>query len=177
MRVGGSIHLPPLALTLARRERFDESLALLTLERHALSASATLEVLCEIAAMRERWDEAAELVAAAREEAEIGEQLALPLFADRLEGRAARANGDAAAAAALFSRSATGFGTLGARWEEAWSRLLLAEVVEAPQAERELAAALTVFESLGSVAEAARAGSLPAVYRAGRSTTTEVSST
>jgi DNA-binding SARP family transcriptional activator/class 3 adenylate cyclase len=177
MRVGGSIHLPPLALTLARRGRFDESLELLTLQRHALSASATLEVLCEIAAMRERWDEAADLVAAAREEAEIGEQLALPLYADRLEGRAARVGGDAAAAAALLGRSAAGFAALGARWEQAWSRLLLAEVVETPQAERELAAALAVFELLGSGAEAERARALPPVYRAGRSTTTEVSST
>src|SRR5262249_42718333 len=104
-------------------------------------------------------------------------QLALPLYADRLEGRAARTSGDAAAASELLGRSAAGFATLGAIWEEAWSRLLLAEVVEPSEAERELAAALAVFESLGWVAEAERARALPAVYRAGRSTTTGVSST
>src|SRR5262249_25664353 len=145
--------------------------------RRGLSARGTLEVLCEIAAMRERWDEAAGLVAAAREEAEIGEQLALPLYADRLEGRAARTSGDGAAASELLGRSAAGFATLGARWEAAWSRLVLAGVVGPPEAERELAAALALFESLGSVAEVERARTLPAVYRAGRSTTTEVSST
>jgi hypothetical protein len=164
-RVGGSIHLPPLALVLARRERFAEALDLIPLEPRGLSASATLEALCEITAARGRWDEAAELVAAAREEASVGEQLALPLHADRLEGRAAGANGDAAAAVELLGRSAAGFAAIGARWEEAWSRLLLAEV-DSSAAERQLAAALPVFEELGSVREAERARSLLAVYPA-----------
>ena len=74
--------------------------------RGARSAGVTLEALCEIAAARERWDEAAGLVAAAREEAEVGEQLSLPLFADRLEGRAAGAGGDMVTAAWLLDRSA-----------------------------------------------------------------------
>jgi class 3 adenylate cyclase/DNA-binding SARP family transcriptional activator len=176
-RVGGSIHLPPLALVLARQGRFDEALALIPLVPQSLSAGATLEALCEIAAARGRWDEAAELVAAAREEAVVGEQLALPLYADRLEGRAAGASGDAATAAELLGRSAAGFAAIGARWEEAWSRLLVAEVVERPRAERELAAALPVFEELGSVQEAERARALPAVYPAGRSSATGVRST
>jgi hypothetical protein len=157
--VGGSIHLTPLALVLARQGRFDEALALIPFATRTLAAGATLEARCEIAAARERWDEAAELVAAARDETEVGEQLALPLFADRLEGRAAFARGDAVEAAALLVRSAEGFAALGARWEEAWSRLLLAEAVagcERGRAERELAGALPLFEELGSVHETER---------------------
>jgi hypothetical protein len=176
-RVGGSIHLPPLALALARHGRYEEALALLPLVPRSLSAGAAVEALCEIAAARERWDEAAGLVATAREEAEVGEHLALPLHADRLEGRAASASGDAARAAELLARSAAGFAVVGARWEEAWSRLLLAEVVERPRAERELAAALPVFEELCSVLEAERARALLAVYPADRSGATGVRST
>jgi class 3 adenylate cyclase/DNA-binding SARP family transcriptional activator len=159
-REGGSIHLPPLALALARRGRFEEGLALIPFVPRSLAAGATLEVLCEIAAARGRWDEAAELEAAARAEAEVGEQLTLPLHADRLAGRAASENGNAAAGAELFARSAEGFAALGARWEEACSRLLLAEVADRPRAERELGAALPVFEELGSVLEAERARAL-----------------
>ncbi len=160
---GRSIHMPPLALALARRGRFDEALALVPPVPRSVSAGVTLEALCEIAAARERWDEAARLVAAAREEAEVGEQLSLPLFADRLEGRAVAANGDPTRAAELLGRSAEGFAALEATWAEAWSRLLLAEALlstDRPAAERELTAALPVFERLSSVQEAERAHAL-----------------
>ncbi|MET1008675.1 MAG: BTAD domain-containing putative transcriptional regulator [Gaiellaceae bacterium] len=155
-----SVHLAPLALVLARRGRFDEALALIPLVARSNSAGGRLEALCEIAAARERWGEAARLVAAAREEAEVGEQPSLPLFADRLEGRTAGAGGHVTAAAELLGRSAEGFAALEAPWEEAWSRLLLAEAVvgtDRRTAERELRAALPVFERLGSVREAERA--------------------
>ncbi len=157
---GCSIHLPPLALALARRGLFEEGLALIPFEPQSVSSGAALEVLCEIAAARGRWDEAAELAATARAEAEVGHQLALPLYADRLAGRAASEKGDSQAGVELIARSADGFAALGARWEEAWSRLLLAEVADGPRAERELAAALPVFEELGSVLEAERARAL-----------------
>ncbi|MET0937805.1 MAG: adenylate/guanylate cyclase domain-containing protein [Gaiellaceae bacterium] len=161
--LGGFLQAPLLALALARRRRFDEALALLPLVPRSGSAGVTLEVLCEIAAARERWDEAAGLAAAAREEAEFGELLSLPLFADRLEGRTAAAAGDPIQATELLGRSAEGFAALEARWEEAWSRLLLAEAIVASdsrRAERELAAALPVFEELRSVWEAERARAL-----------------
>jgi class 3 adenylate cyclase/DNA-binding SARP family transcriptional activator len=160
---GRSIHLPPLALALARRERLDEALALIEGVPVPASRWVTLEARCELTALRERWDEAAELVTAARAEAEIGEQLTLPLFADRLEGRAAHVAGDLQRAVELLGQSAEGFAALEARWEEAWSRLLLAEVLagsERGRAEQELAAALPVFETLGSVQETARARAL-----------------
>jgi hypothetical protein len=59
--------------------------------------------------------------------------------------------------ARLLRRSAEGFAALEARWEEAWSRLLLGEVLahtDSKAAEVELGAALPVFERLGSVREA-----------------------
>ncbi len=129
------------------------------------STGVTLEALCEIAALRERWEEAPGLVAAAREEAENAEDPSLRLFADRLDGRAAGVRGDVAHAANLLARSADGFAGLVAPWEEAWSRLLLAEVVarsDPQRADRELAVALPVFERLGSVQEAERARALRA---------------
>jgi hypothetical protein len=162
----GSIYLAPLALTLARRGRFDEALTQIPFFPRTVSAGVTLEALCEVTAARERWDEAAWVVAAAREEAEVGEQLSLPLFADRLEGRAAGAAGDVAEGARLLERSAEGFAALEAPWEEAWSRLLLAELVvgsDVRRAEQELARALPVFERLGSVREIDRARALLAV--------------
>jgi class 3 adenylate cyclase len=157
---GPSIHLPPLALTLARRRRFDEAMALVPLVPRSAGAGVVLEALCELVAALERWDDAAGLVEAAREEAEAGDLLTLPPVVDRLEGRAAAAQGDAAEAAALLGRSAAGFAELEARWEEAFSRLLLAEALaggDRPGAERQLRTALPVFEQLGSVVEAERA--------------------
>jgi hypothetical protein len=105
-------------------------------------------------------------VTAARDEAQVGQQLTLPLFADRLEGRAAGAAGDVVKAARLLERSAEGFAALEAVWEEAWSRLLLAQLVagsDAQRAEQELARALPVFERLGSVGEVEHARALLAV--------------
>jgi hypothetical protein len=151
------------AALLAWRGEFDEALSIVPFVPRSATAGPTLWVMCEIAAARARWDDAPELVAWAREEAAHGEQLWLPLSADRLEGRAAAAAGDPAGAAQLLARAAEGFATLEARWEEAWSRLLLAEVVlptDRPRAESELAAALPVFERLSSVRELERARAL-----------------
>ena len=105
---GGAQQAPPLALALARRGRFDEALDLIPLVLRDWSTGVTLEALCEIAALRERWDDAPELVAAAREEAEIAEDPSLRLFADRLDGRAAGVSGDLAHAATSSPGPPTG---------------------------------------------------------------------
>jgi class 3 adenylate cyclase/tetratricopeptide (TPR) repeat protein len=155
-----SVHAQPLSLALAHRGLFEEAVAVCPLIPHTQGSGLTLQVLCEIVAAQENWDEASGVVAAAREEAEIGEQLSLPLYADRLEGRMAAAAGDVEQAAVLLRRSADGFAGLGARWEEACSRLLLAEVLvdgDTRRAEPEVTAAHHVFEQLGSVQEAERA--------------------
>jgi hypothetical protein len=47
---GASIHLGPLARTLASRGRFDEALAVIPLVPRSSTAGVTLEALCEIAA-------------------------------------------------------------------------------------------------------------------------------
>ena len=154
------VHAPAFALVLAHQGLFEEAVALCPLTRHAMGAGTTLQVLCEIVAAQGSWDDAPRIVAAARAEAEIGEQLSVPLHADRLEGRAAAAAGNAEQAVLLLRRSAAGFAELGARWEEAWSRLLLAEVLvdsDSQEAGRELEPALSVFEELRSVREAERA--------------------
>ena len=108
----GAQQAPPLALALARRGRFDEALDLIPLVLREWSTGVTLEALCEIAALRERWDDAVGLVAAARGEAEFAEDPSLRSFADRLDGRAAGVRGDVANAANLLARSADGFAEL-----------------------------------------------------------------
>jgi hypothetical protein len=129
-----SVSAPLLARVLAFQERYDEAVALCRYIPRTQNAAVVLETLCEIAGLRDDWDGAHELVAQARAEAEHGELLALRFYADRLEGRAA-------ASVPLLRRSAEGFAALGARWEEARSRLLLAELLsteEPSRAEREL---------------------------------------
>ena len=129
-----------------------------------LQAPPTLEALCEIVAAQENWAVAREVVASARRQADISEALALPLFADRLEGRLAAAEGEPIRAAQLLRRSATGFARLGALWEEAWSRQLLAEALiqlsEEQEDRSERDAARAVFERVGSVEEYERATAL-----------------
>lgn len=75
---------------------------------------------------------------------------------------AARDGRDRAGGRAL-ERSASGFAALEARWEEAWSRLLLAELLvgsDRARAEHDVAAALPVFDQVHSVREAERARAL-----------------
>jgi hypothetical protein len=159
----GSLHSATLARVLGRRGRFDEAVGITPLVRDTENACVALEALCEVTAERRRWEDAPALVAAAREESEAGELLSLPCFADRLEGRFTAATGDATRAAELLRRSADGFAKLGARWEEAFSRLLLVEVLVAGDgltAQRELGQAPAVFEQLRSVKEAERARTL-----------------
>ena len=127
-------------------------------------APPTVEALCEIVAAHEDWTLAPEVLGFARRQAEISEAVALPLFADRLEGRLAASEGDLTGAARLLRRSAGGFAELGALWEEAWSRQLLAEVLiqlsDEQEAWRERNAARVIFDRLGSVKECERATAL-----------------
>ena len=156
----------PLALAaraLAHRGRPADARALLE-TAGSLQAPPTHEALCEIVAAEEDWTAAPEVLTSARRQAELSEVIALPLFADRVEGRLVAAEGDPAEAAVLLRRSAAGFAELGASWEEAWSRQLLAGVLvqlsDEDGARRELDSARVVFERLGSVEELERATSL-----------------
>jgi tetratricopeptide (TPR) repeat protein len=106
-----------------------------------------LEALCEHAAAAEDWEQARVLVQRAREESETTGLLALPSFADRLDGQMQRDP-------SLLRRSAEGFARLGAPWEEAWSRLQLAELTGKAA---DLGNAVETFERLGSRKELERA--------------------
>ena len=68
-------HTPALAVAMARRGRVAEALPLIPLIPHSSTASRFLEARCEIATLEGDMGQAAELVAAARAEAEFGGQL------------------------------------------------------------------------------------------------------
>jgi hypothetical protein len=88
-----------------------------------------LEALCEIAGDSDDLSEAQTALGSARVESGKGLQ-ALPRFADRVEGRINARRGDLGAAEKWLMRSVEGFSGLEAGWEEAYSRLLLAEVLD-----------------------------------------------
>jgi hypothetical protein len=90
-------------------------------------------------------------------------------MADRLEGRAALAAGDADRAVELLARARDGLAGLGARWEAACTELPLAESLlqagRRGEAAELLPAALALFDQLGSVLELARTRELLAKLR------------
>jgi len=145
-----------LARTLAYQGNADEARDLLPLAERNMSSGALLETLCDVVAEQRDWDAGQAILVRAREEAADCELLALPFFADRLEGRM-RSDPD------RLRRSAEGFASLGAPWEEALSRLLLAELTGDHE---EASRAFPVFERLGSVQEIERARELLATRRA-----------
>jgi class 3 adenylate cyclase/tetratricopeptide (TPR) repeat protein len=160
------------ALTLARRGDFDEARAWLERLRWREGTGLKLEALCDLVAEEERWDEAPQVVQEAREHAAWAGLLALPCFADRLEGRAALASGDPEGAIRALERACDGFSRLEARWERACAELSLAEAQlvagREPQARRRLESALVVFEGLSSQRELERSRGCLAASRGGR---------
>jgi class 3 adenylate cyclase/tetratricopeptide (TPR) repeat protein len=151
--------VPWLARVAARRGSEDEALGALATEgvaRH-MAGAAILEAKCDVVGELELWDLAEDAVADARAFAELALVEALPLHADRLEGRAAHAGGNSALAVETLTRARSGFAALGARWEEALASLWLAEAFLAAGARSEARvaaeAARDVFEALRSVRE------------------------
>jgi hypothetical protein len=123
---------PWLAVREALRGRPDDALHLID---HALSDPSwanrglLLAARCDCLAGSEEPDakEVATAVREARDHAAEAGLMALLLYADRLEGRAALSDGDAGRAAGLLARAEEGFAGLGARWEAARTGLLLAD--------------------------------------------------
>lgn len=154
-----SINVGPLgARALAHMGLIEEAWDWIDLSRRMYRA-AHLEAACEVVAAEQDWERASDIIQQARRETADCGLLALGSFADRLEGRRLVAAADAERAATLLSRSAEGFAQIGAPWEEAFSRLLLAESVAASdedEAGRQVLRAAPVFERLGSVQELAR---------------------
>ena len=101
---GGSIHLPPLALALARRGRFDEALgadparAAESERRRDARGAVRDRGRARAAGTRPRG-----LVAAARDEAEVGEQLVAAPLRRPARGPGAAAAGDVARAVELLA--------------------------------------------------------------------------
>ena len=95
------------------------------------------------------------LVADMRRHAEATGASSLVPFADRLEGRAASAAGDAASAVTLFERARTAFDELGCPWERALTELdlgsALRESGRADDATAALVNSRTTFEELRAV--------------------------
>jgi hypothetical protein len=116
-----------------------------------------LEAWCEVVAEQGAWEEAPKLVTEARRHAEEAELLALPHYADRLEGLAAAAAGDSTLAARSLSRALGGFDALEARWEAARTALALGETLaragEPEAARHRVAEAVSVFSGLRSLRE------------------------
>ena len=123
-----------------------------------------LEVACELAAHECAWERAAALATEARATAQAGGSLALPCFADRLEGQAAVAAGDRRGGPELLERAARGFEGIGARWERARTELALSETLAAggneDEARKHISAALPALEAAGAVEELERAREL-----------------
>lgn len=157
--IESAINILPLpARALAHRGLIDEAWGWIDLSRRMYRA-AHLEAACEIVTAEQDWDRATDILQEARRETADCGLLALGFFADRLEGRRLAAAGDEERAAMFLRRSADGFKQIGSPWEEAFSRLLVAErlaTVDDAEAGRQAEQAAPVFQRLGSVQELAR---------------------
>jgi class 3 adenylate cyclase len=155
---------PLVALAYARDGDFARARRHLDLLDSGIYRRRQLEARCVLIAEERAWDEAGAVVAAAREHAAVARVEALPLHADRLEGRAALATGDAQAAVAALERAAAGFAGLSAAWEVAQTQLSLGEALVALGRDEEASAvvgrAAELFERLRVPRELERARAL-----------------
>ena len=151
--------LPEAARVLARRGDFDRARELLPLQ-HGEFLSLHLGALCEVVLRQQAWEDAEPI--ALRALAEHSSQ-GLPLLAAqayRLQGASAIAAGDTDKGRESLGTSASQLAALGARWEEALSRLLLAETLHEegdPEGIKHARLAGITFEDIGSVQELQRA--------------------
>jgi hypothetical protein len=152
---------------LVRRGEFAEAQELLDTNDASplgVNIGLGLDARCALVAEQGAWEETEKVLARARAHAEEAGLLALPLVADRLEGRAALVAGDADRAVELLARARDGLAGLGARWEVACTELPLAEALletgRRGEAAELLPAALALFDQLGSVLEQERAREL-----------------
>jgi hypothetical protein len=143
--------------TLVRRGLFAdarERLAEADPVREVQNRDLTFEAWSELIAAEGSWDEAPPIVAGARDWAERTGLLALPAFADRLEGQAALAAGDPRLGLDRLRRARAVFDGLEAAWEGARTDLVLANALisigenhEAAAAARDALATLSHLEA------------------------------
>jgi class 3 adenylate cyclase len=122
------------------------------------------EAWADLIATEGTWDEAPPVVDGARRWAADTGLKFLPCIADRLDGQAALARGEAREAVALLTKARAGFDELEAVWERARTDLSLAEAHRAAgdstAAGSAAQAAAEVFRRLSAVDELARAEAL-----------------
>jgi class 3 adenylate cyclase/tetratricopeptide (TPR) repeat protein len=161
-----ALSAPWMAILLARRGDVDGAWFYLREEEPYGGRGVLLEASCDVVAELAAWAEAPRLVHESREHARVAGLLALLCFADRLEGRAAAAAGDARTATDLLRKATEGFSRLEARWEWACTELALAEVLaeqgDAKEASSRLEDAAEVFDDLPAVRERSLAANLMA---------------
>jgi tetratricopeptide (TPR) repeat protein len=119
-----------------------------------------LEALCDVLAEQRSWSDApGTLEEARRHSAEAG-LLALPFYADRLEGLMMAARVELEPAVVLLERALEGFSGLGARWESARTALSLADALlqtgRSDEAVAHLERWIPVLEELRSLKEIAK---------------------
>jgi len=124
---------PLVAAALVRRGDFASAREYLERLRdtEALFLDRELEARCLLIAEEGAWDDADAVIDRARRHAADGRLEALPLHADRLEGRALLAARDPQAALIPFERAVAGFEGLGAAWELALTELSYGEALAA----------------------------------------------
>jgi len=124
-----------------------------------IHANDEYEADAEVLAAAGTWDGAPRIVDEMREHESRTGTTALVAFADRLEGRAASAAGDAARAEASLRSAIERFDRLGTPWERALTEVDLAGVFASDgrddEAQAILAPALVTFEGLRAVKDLA----------------------
>jgi class 3 adenylate cyclase len=164
---GVSAARPWIVAVLVRRGRFDEArrrLAVADPSRDLQNLDLTYEAWGELLAEEGAWSEAPAIITAAREWAARGGLLALPAFADRLEGRMLVANGDPAAGVERLISARATLDHLEAAWERTRVELDLADALlkldRRAAAAEVIDAALPVLERLSAPRELAQAREL-----------------
>jgi len=155
--------------TLVRRGRFAEARARLAEAdpvREVQNRDLDFEAWAALIAAEGSWDEAPPIVADARAWADKTGLLALPAFADRLEGQAALAAGDVELGLEWLRRARATSARLEAAWDRARTELILAsallEADDKPEAANVLTSALSTLTTLEAPAETGRARDLMA---------------
>jgi class 3 adenylate cyclase len=158
---------PWIAWALARRGQIEKARARLwqpLMEHWKAALPVIMEARCDVLGDAQAWDEVPGFIEDARRYAAEAGIPVLGLFADRLEGRAALATGRRLVAENTLTRAAEGFASLDAAWEEARTRLYLAEAFltarRIAEAREEIEKAWPVLERLQSVRELARSREL-----------------
>jgi tetratricopeptide (TPR) repeat protein len=118
-----------------------------------------LEALCDVMAEQGAWEEAPHTLDEARRHSEEAGLLALPFYADRLEGAMRLAQAQAQPAVVLLEKAGKGFSGLGARWESARTSIRLADALaqagRPDEARAHLERSMPVLEELRSLREVA----------------------